>query len=44
MLDQFLEKTDNSSLAPVETKVPADLLIHDPGPVASNTNKPAASN
>ena len=43
MLDQFLDKTDNSALSPVETKVPADLLAHDPGPVASNTNKPAAN-
>jgi hypothetical protein len=42
MLDQFLEKSDSgdsSSLTPASTTVP-DLLVHEPGPVASNTNKP----
>jgi hypothetical protein len=39
MLDKFLDSSDTSNLAPVPTKVP-DLLTSNPGPVASNTNKP----
>jgi alpha/beta hydrolase fold len=42
MLYKFLDSSDSSTLAPVPTKVPDPLTI-DPGPVASNTNKPVVN-
>ena len=42
MLHKFLDSSDSSVLAPVPTKVPDPLTI-DPGPVASNTNKPVVN-